>query len=62
MSLRKADTRRIITERTCGCEHVDHETGAKHVMFGVPAGTQRALYVGEVCDECARTCMAAYLR
>lgn len=50
----------------CNCEHTNHfedehgpQTG--HHLQSVPAGKQRARYVGEICDECAVTCMAPYL-
>lgn len=40
----------------------DHEgAGTGHAYLAVPAGAHRADWVGEVCDECAATHMAAYL-
>lgn len=41
----------------CNCEHSDHEAGG----HSVPAGTQRADYVGAICDACASTHLAEYL-
>lgn len=50
----------------CGCEHTSHfnddegsQTG--HEYQAVPAGDRAARYVGPVCNECARTCMADHL-
>ncbi|HET9867436.1 MAG TPA: hypothetical protein VFQ06_09115 [Nitrospira sp.] len=50
----------------CNCEHTNHfedEYGPQsgHHFQSVSAGKQRARYVGQICDECAVTCMAQYL-
>lgn len=54
----------------CQCEHSNHFHDApyaqpsprvRHVYQSVPAGSQRAMYVGAICDECAEQCMAQYL-
>lgn len=50
----------------CGCEHTHHFNDhygpqTMHDHYSVPAGTQVAMYVGPICDECATTCMADYL-
>lgn len=50
----------------CNCEHVCHfpedSPGSEwHAFLAVPAGLQRADYVGAICDDCARTHMAEYL-
>ncbi len=50
----------------CGCEHTNHfndDSGpkTKHDYASVEAGTKKALYVGEICDDCAETCMKDYL-
>lgn len=48
-------------DEVCGCEHIDHEDGRGHPMYGVPAGTQRAMYVGLICDDCAKGHMKEYV-
>ena len=50
--------------QACQCEHGDHEDPATgtHTYLGVPAGAQRAEYVGAICDTCAIDHLADYLR
>lgn len=50
----------------CQCEHFSHDAHGREKPLGhayqkAPAGTQRAQYVGLVCDGCASTHMAAFL-
>lgn len=56
----------------CQCEHVRHFPQASepefadiprdgHAYQAVDAGEHRAMFVGEVCDTCAATCVADYL-
>lgn len=39
----------------CNCEHQEHFTGSPspHEYRKVPAGHQRAVFVGRICDACA---------
>ena len=46
---------------SCNCEHISHEEGTAHGYMAVPAGRQRAAYVGLVCDDCATGHMAQFL-
>ena len=46
-----------VIESPCNCESMD----CKHPYMSVPAGLSRAMYIGAICDECAKTCMAEYL-
>lgn len=41
----------------CNCEHITHDPGDCRNLVG----KARAEYVGAVCDDCARDCVAAYL-
>lgn len=50
----------------CNCEHFSHDAHGREKPLGhayqkAPAGTQRAQYVGLVCDGCASTHMAPFL-
>lgn len=61
----------------CQCESIEHaspdqrglpeefatdeRTGTGHPEYRVAAGSRRAFWVGEVCDECADTHLASYL-
>ena len=48
--------------RPCQCEHITHFTGAAHGYLEAPAGAAAAYFVGQVCDACATTHAADYLR
>lgn len=48
--------------RRCQCEHEDHFTGAAHGYLEVPAGVAAAYFVGPVCETCATSHAADYLR
>lgn len=48
--------------RRCQCEHADHFTGAAHDYLEAPAGVAAAYFVGPVCDTCATSHAADYLR
>lgn len=50
-----------MTQRTCQCEHLCHETGDGHAYLAVPAGSRRAEFVGPICDECADTHMSIWV-
>lgn len=46
----------------CNCEDRSHfDAGISHPYLHGTAGDRVAMYVGPVCDFCARTHMAAYL-
>lgn len=51
---------------TCNCEHTCHERDIReHQMFREvidPETARRAAYVGQICDHCADTHMADYVR
>jgi hypothetical protein len=52
-------------DRPCMCEHIEHEdpNEAQHPPFRGPAeGHHKALYVGDVCDECAHGHLSEYVR
>lgn len=52
-------------ETPCGCEDVSHfpvDGGTGHPYGEVPADQQRAQHVGPVCDDCAQTHLAEYIR
>jgi hypothetical protein len=56
----------VLVEHKCNCEHTNHftdEFGPQngHEYLASTAGSQRALYVGPICDSCAATCMVDYL-
>lgn len=67
-----AARQRYAPKTPCNCEHVRHSTSQVvpehrglprdgHPEYVVPAGRQRAHWVGEICDTCASTCLADYL-
>ena len=55
----------------CGCEHVNHfkyrvgvdgvVTTVCHRYLSAEAGESWALYIGHVCDDCARDCMKDWI-
>jgi hypothetical protein len=51
------------TDTKCQCEHIEHFPPfiKWHEYLAVPAGKQRAMHVGLICDECAATHMRGYL-
>lgn len=51
------DASDVEIENPCNCE----STYCKHPYMSVEAGLSRAMYIGAICDECAKTCMAEYL-
>lgn len=47
----------------CQCEHIDHETPNEqvHPPHAVEAGTETAMLVGPICDDCANGHLAEYV-
>jgi hypothetical protein len=48
----------------CGCEHTNHfddQYGPQigHDYMSVPAGKKAWWPVGQICDECANTCLSS---
>lgn len=43
------------------CGEIYSQEGTNHTYLGVPAGEQRAHFVGPICDACADTHMSGYL-
>ncbi len=48
----------------CNCEHESHfkNDGYHHKYLALAVCTQRAEYVGLVCDICAGTCLRRYMK
>lgn len=45
----------------CQCEHTEHWEGVGHGYLAVAAGTQRAEFVGQICDACANGHLRAFV-
>lgn len=54
-------------DNPCNCEHPEHFSDLpqydpnQHEYMKSPAGTQKALYVGDICDACAKGHYAQFL-
>jgi len=57
-------TTTTIAPPRCQCEHVSHLTvgGITHGYLEAAAGAAAAYFVGPVCDDCAATHAAPFLR
>lgn len=45
----------------CNCEHGDHEQGTAHPYLQQRTIEARAMYVGDICLDCARDHLSDYL-